>query len=112
MATAKVAFYSVGLKSSRGSNVLGDCVYSEVLDFSGGVDATVTALTPTMAQNRDMVARITAIDAACNYAVGTAPDPDALAITGTTTAGDIIPSGASIEVALPLGAKVAVKGVA
>lgn len=111
MATAKVAFYSVGLKSN-GSNVLGDCIFSEVLDFSGGADATAVALTTQAAQNRDMVARITAIDAACNYAVGSAPDPDATTATSTTSAGDILPAGATEVIALPLGAKVAVKGVA
>ncbi len=111
MAKAKVAFYSVGLKGNPGSNVLGDCVFSDVLDFTSGVDTTVSALTAAMAQNRDMVARITAIDAACNYAVGITPDPDATTPTSATSAGDIIASGSTEVVNLPVGAKVAVKAV-
>lgn len=111
MATAKVAYYSVGLKGNHGSNVLGACVYAQVLDFSAGAAVTATALSPEMAANRDMVARITAIDAACNYAVGTTPAPDATVGTEATTAGDYVASGSTIEVLLPLYAKVAVKAV-
>ncbi|QJP13674.1 hypothetical protein G3545_08405 [Starkeya sp. ORNL1] len=111
MAKAKLAYYSVGLKDNSGSNVLGECVYSQVLDFSGGAATTTSALGEAMAANRDMVARITAIDAACNYAIGTTPDPDRTTGDNTSSAGDIILPGATLEVALPLGAKVAVKAV-
>jgi hypothetical protein len=111
MARAKVAYYSVGLKGSRGSNVLGECVYSQVLDFTGGAASAASALSEAMAANREMVARISAIDVACNYAVGSAPDPDRTTQNNVSSAGDLIPAGSFIEVALPLGATVAVKAV-
>ncbi len=58
-----------------------------------------------------MVALTTAIDAACNYATGTNPDPDRTAGHNASSPGDIILPGATLEVALLLGAKVAVKAV-
>jgi hypothetical protein len=43
MARAKVAYYGVGLKGSRGSSLLGECVFSEVRDFNAGMDVPVAA---------------------------------------------------------------------
>lgn len=48
MARAKVAYYGVGLKGSRGSNVLGECVFSEVLDFSAGMNMPAAASRPPL----------------------------------------------------------------
>jgi hypothetical protein len=110
MALAKVAFHRVGLIGSRASNVLGACVYSETLDFSAGTD-TSAALTAAQAQNRDMVARLTAMDVACSYAFGITPDPDAATETEATSAGSVVPAGGVIEFALPVGAKIAVKAL-
>jgi hypothetical protein len=48
MVRAKVAYYSVGPKGSRGSNVLGECVFTEVLDFSAGMDMPAASSRPPL----------------------------------------------------------------
>lgn len=107
MATARVAFYAVGLANSVGSNTLGVCLLAETVDFTSEAFSTNAA----PATNRDVVVRITAIDAACYFATGTTPDADATAASGVTSAADVLTSGASVELAVAAGSKVALKAV-
>lgn len=94
--------------AAGGATIPGPCVASETLTISG-VAATGAIVGATATKT---VARIVT-DTACFYAVGTTPDPTAVAINGlVTTARRYLPAASAMEVPLAVGAKVAVIAVA
>lgn len=110
MAKAYVSFHSVALQSPKWSSVLAPAVKSEVLDFTSAQATTTGSLTSTIAANRDMVASIST-DAACYLAVGATPDCTLEAETAASSARFYLGAGASVDLYLPGGAKVAAKAV-
>lgn len=105
MAKAYVSFHAVELRNPQGSSVLGLAAYSDVLDFSGGVVWTGSALLEDMVTSKATVALIT-VDADCFIAVGSQPNCNAQAATPTSSARVFMAAGASLDIYLPLGAKV------
>lgn len=105
MAKAYVSYHSVKLRNPQGSSVLGLAAYSDVLDFSGGIVWTGSALTNDMAAGFSTVALVT-VDADCFIAVGSQPNCNAQIATDTSSARVFMAAGASIDIYLPVGAKV------
>ena len=111
MAKAYVSYHPVELRSPHGSSVLGIAAYSDVLDFSGGIVWTSSALSAEMADNRRVVTLIT-VDADCFVAVGTQPNCNAQVASETSSARVFLAAGATLDLLIPVGCKVGALAVA
>jgi hypothetical protein len=116
MAKAYVSFHPIALRYPLGSSENAPPVYSAVLDFTSGQAVTGSAMTSELADLstlKDCIEFSTSIsvDTAGYIAIGTVPDCTLETATEASSARMYLAAGTSIDLFLPLGAKVAAKAV-
>lgn len=108
MATASVELGKVGFSDRDSSSINDTCIRSENLTISGTQATSTTAVTAAELRNGMQIARV-ATDTDCYVCVGSTPDTTAVAVTAATSARRLLSAGASIELPVAAGDKVAVK---
>lgn len=86
----------------------GRCVRQESLTISGTTATLGNAITAAEVKADGVLARIST-DSSCYFAVGSGPDPTAVASSAATGARRFLPANTWIDVVLLIGEKVAVK---
>lgn len=110
MAKAYVSVHPAAIHQPPASSaVLAPAVFSVVLDFTSA-QATGAVLPDGLSSGRNMIASISA-DADCFIAIGSAPDCALETATAVSSARMFLIGGASMDVFLPVGTKVAAKAV-
>lgn len=112
MAIASVELGGVGFADRNSSSINGRCLRQESLTISGSTATLATAVSAGEVATGVQVARVAANDTACFVAIGTTPDPTATTNSAASSAGRLLAIGASIELPIAAGEKVAVKAVA